>query len=57
MFYQGFQTRENNGIHEAVYQAIFIVVENLQNTQDNKTTRVFIIFRVSQILENIKNAW
>ncbi len=59
MFYQGFQTRENNGIHEAVYQAIFIVLENLQNTQDNKTTRpfrprVFIVFRVSQILENNK---
>jgi hypothetical protein len=29
VFYQGFQTRENNGIHEAVYQAIFIVLENL----------------------------
>ncbi len=26
---QGFQTRENNGIHKAVYQAIFIVLENL----------------------------
>ena len=29
VFYQGFQTRENNGIHEGVYQAIFIVLENL----------------------------
>jgi hypothetical protein len=29
VFYQGFQTRENNEIHEAVYQAIFIVLENL----------------------------
>ena len=29
VFYQGFQTPENNGIHEAVYQAIFIVLENL----------------------------
>jgi hypothetical protein len=26
VFYQGFQTRENNGIHETVYQAIFIVL-------------------------------
>ena len=29
VFYQGFLTRENNGTHEAVYQAIFIVLENL----------------------------
>ena len=29
VFYQGFQTCENNGIHEAVYEAIFIVLENL----------------------------
>ena len=27
VFYQGFQTRENNRIHETVYQAIFIVRE------------------------------
>ncbi len=29
VLYQGFQTRENNGIHEVVYQAVFIVLENL----------------------------
>jgi hypothetical protein len=29
VFYQGFLTRENNGTHEAVCQALFIVLENL----------------------------
>ena len=39
VFYQGFQTRENNRIHETVYQAIFIVLENLLNTKNNENTR------------------
>ncbi len=36
VFYQCFQTLENNGIHSTVHQAIFIVLLNLQNNQDNK---------------------
>ncbi len=35
-----FQTLEDNGIHSTVYQAIFIVLLNLQNTQDNKNHSV-----------------
>jgi hypothetical protein len=60
VFYQGVQTLENNRIKSTVHQAIFIVLLKLQNTQDNKTTwpfrpRLFIVFRVLQILENNKN--
>ncbi len=53
LFHQDFQTLDNNRIHSTAHQTIFIVLLKLQNTQDRPfRSSVFIVFRVSQILEN-----
>jgi hypothetical protein len=60
VFYRGFQTCENNRIHESVHQAISLFSWSCKTLRTIKTTRpfrprVFIVFRVLQILENNKN--